>query len=209
MAAIVNRTHIDMAGTRHPTSPMERLDGNGVYDDYDDYEYDYENAYDELDESGASFDLNHLHHHSTLLRQKAVNMLSLNPRRLLFLQGSEYLRARDLVDAAAAQYDLNGEEYCDLMRKESYWGGGPEIVALCNVLRRPIHVYELTNDDDPTMDYHHEQREVQIDEDTSIQPVDPKHKQNSKHDPQQFRLRRMACFGSPNIVIYNFKILLT
>lgn len=40
-------------------------------------------------------------------------------------------------------------------------GGGPEIVALCNVLRRPIHVYELHA-----------------------------HK-------KQFKLRRMACFGSP------------
>ena len=29
------------------------------------------------------------------------------------------------------------------MRQDSYWGGGPEIVALCNVLERPIHVYEL------------------------------------------------------------------
>lgn len=82
---------------------------------------------------------------STRLRQKAVDCLERNPRRLLFLQGNEYLRARDLVDAAAAQYELTGERYCELMRQESYWGGGPEIVALCNVLRRPIHVYELTS----------------------------------------------------------------
>ena len=50
-------------------------------------------------------------------------------RKLLFLQGNEYLKARDLVQAAAAQYGLSGSEYCDLMRRDSYWGGGPEIVV--------------------------------------------------------------------------------
>ena len=41
------------------------------------------------------------------------------------------------------------------MRKPSEWGGGPEIVVLANVLRRPIHVYELqacTADDDDKVD---------------------------------------------------------
>jgi hypothetical protein len=75
------------------------------------------------------------------LRKRAVD--GLLSRKLLFLQGHEYLRAKDLVEAAANQYGLSGERYCDLMRQDSYWGGGPEIVALCNVLRRPIHVYEL------------------------------------------------------------------
>ena len=50
-------------------------------------------------------------------------------RKLLFLQGNEYLKARDLVQAAAAQYGLSGSEYCDLMGRDSYWGGGPEIVV--------------------------------------------------------------------------------
>jgi len=76
------------------------------------------------------------------LRQRAVDCL-LSRKKLLFLQGHEYLRAKDLVEAAASQYGLSGERYCELMRQDSYWGGGPEIVALCNVLRRPIHVYEL------------------------------------------------------------------
>ena len=42
--------------------------------------------------------------------------------RRLFLQGDEYLEASELLSAAAAQFDLTGEEYCDLMRQESYWG---------------------------------------------------------------------------------------
>eukprot|EP00957_Ditylum_brightwellii_P172941 13166403-Ditylum_brightwellii.AAC.1 len=73
-----------------------------------------------------------LRRNSALLRQSAVECLSHNPWRLLFLQGNEYLCARDLVKAAAAQYKLTGEKYCNLMKRESYWGGGPEIVALCN-----------------------------------------------------------------------------
>lgn len=115
-------------------------------------------------ERGADFsfdDLEELRKCSRLLRQQAVDYLQQKPRRLLFLQGKEYLRAKDLVDAAAGQYGCTGDEYCETMRQESYWGGGPEIVALCNLLKRPIHVYEL-----------------------------------SQHK-KEFRLRRMACFGSP------------
>jgi OTU-like cysteine protease len=87
-----------------------------------------------------------LYHNSAILRQQAVDCLE-QKRKLLFLQGQEYLRAQDLVDAAASQFDISGPEYCRLMRQDSYWGGGPEIVALCNVLQRPIHVYELFVDD--------------------------------------------------------------
>eukprot|EP00978_Attheya_sp_CCMP212_P026812 scaffold88888_cov55-Attheya_sp.AAC.2 len=146
---------------------------------------------------------------SALLRQQAVDCLSQNPKRWLFLQGHEYLRARDLVDAAASQYDMTGERYCELMRKDSYWGGGPEIVALCNVLKRPIHVYELAS--------HHpdnEQRDVdeKKKEDESVasggessssspSPGRSNSKRVSRFTKQaaapQFRLRRMACFGSP------------
>ena len=86
---------------------------------------------------------------SRMLRAAAVDCLSSSSRRRLFLQGGEYLRAGELVEAAAAQYELTGEEYCEQMRRDSYWGGGPEIVALCNVLRRPIHVYELCSDVPP------------------------------------------------------------
>jgi len=115
-------------------------------------------------EKGADFsfeNLEELRQCSRLLRQHAVDYLQQKPRRLLFLQGKESLRSKDLVDAAAGQYGCTGDEYCETMRQESYWGGGPEIVALCNLLKRPIHVYELSS-----------------------------HKKD-------FRLRRMACFGSP------------
>lgn len=101
-------------------------------------------------ENGTHFcfdNLRQLQKTSTSLREKAVDFLTTNPKRMLFLQGKEYLRAKDLVEAAASQYAVSGQEYCHTMRQNSYWGGGPEIVALCNLLQRPIHVYELTSRD--------------------------------------------------------------
>jgi len=199
-------------------------------------------------------DIRHLYRHSRYLREAAVDVLSNNPRRLLFLQGNEYLRARDLVNAAAAQYDLTGEEYCDLMRKESYWGGGPEIVALCNFLKRPIHVYELSgngavhddNDDESSVNsnenYNDDDGEIvhamevdgsrdqndslddgqegsdsknnvhkkRLGSTTTSSSISKKKKQRKNYlrgcdgvvddiieTNHQFRLRRMACFGSP------------
>lgn len=119
-----------------------------------------------------------LRSNSALLRAQAVDCLSRNPRRVLFLQGSEYLRASDLVSAAAAQYDLSGDEYCAQMRQDSRWGGGPEIVALCNVLKRPIHVYELTT--------------------ATTDEIDGDGASGKKAAPRpHFKLRRMVCFGSP------------
>jgi hypothetical protein len=86
-----------------------------------------------------------LYQNSAKLREQAVDCLE-QSRKLLFLQGHEHLKAQELVQAAAAQYGISGSDYCRLMRQDSYWGGGPEIVALCNVLQRPIHVYELANE---------------------------------------------------------------
>lgn len=112
--------------------------------------------------------LEDLHAHSQTLRQRAVACLRQQPRRRLFLQGRETLPSGELVQAAAQQYGLSSEEYCQAMEQDCVWGGGPEIVALSNLLRRPIHVYELAaagaGDDD---------------------------------DSSSFVLRRMACFGSP------------
>eukprot|EP00586_Coscinodiscus_wailesii_P015634 CAMPEP_0172495516 /NCGR_PEP_ID=MMETSP1066-20121228/71438_1 /TAXON_ID=671091 /ORGANISM="Coscinodiscus wailesii, Strain CCMP2513" /LENGTH=205 /DNA_ID=CAMNT_0013267245 /DNA_START=528 /DNA_END=1145 /DNA_ORIENTATION=+ len=116
---------------------------------------------------------------SARLRQAAVDCLSRRPRRVLFLQGDEHLRASDLVEAAASQYNITGEKYCDLMRRESYWGGGPEIVALSNVLRRPIYVYELMT----SKNGNSAESEGIIAEKIRLN--------------RGFCLRRMACFGSP------------
>lgn len=128
-----------------------------------------------------------LYQNSARLRQLAVDCLE-EQRKLLFLQGHEYLKAADLVEAAAAQYGISGEEYCDLMRQESYWGGGPEIVALCNVLQRPIHVYELHVPEDENNDGTRKHKGKKFFYNRGCGPGSPS---------SSFVLRRMACFGSP------------
>lgn len=92
--------------------------------------------------STGGCNLDDLYSQSQLLRRKAVACLQQTHRRL-FLQGRETLRVHELVQAAAQQYGLEPEEYVMHMQQDSVWGGGPEIVALCNILQRPIHVYEL------------------------------------------------------------------
>lgn len=111
----------------------------------------------------------------------------------LFIQGTESMKTSDLLFTAASQYGITSEEYCDLMEQDSYWGGGPEIVALCNVLKRPINVYELVpygkvmdKDRDDTRAT--SQYTIRV----------PDYLIN-----KQFCLRRMATFGSPK---YNSKM---
>lgn len=87
-------------------------------------------------------DMKELFAFSNSLRQMAVKCLA-DDKRKLFVQGREWLTAKELSDIAAQQYGMTAKEYCEAMQDESTWGGGPEIVALSNVLRRPIHVYEL------------------------------------------------------------------
>ncbi|KAL7529118.1 hypothetical protein ACHAXR_002803 [Thalassiosira sp. AJA248-18] len=133
--------------------------------------------------------IGNLRHRSLELRNAAVDILHNAPnkgRRRLFLQGEEYLEARELLNAAAAQFDLMGEEYCELMRKESYWGGGPEIVALCNYLQRPIHIYCFL----PRYEL------ISAEEASNHHPSTSSNNNNIK-TCNQFTLRRMACFGSP------------
>ncbi|KAL7528439.1 hypothetical protein ACHAWF_002558, partial [Thalassiosira exigua] len=104
----------------------------------------------------------------------------------LFIQGYESMSTSQLLSTAASQYGISPEEYCDLMEQDSYWGGGPEIVALCNILRRPIHVYELV----ATSSKSDENSAAARDSYTKIQV--PDHLMS-----KQFCLRRMATFGSP------------
>lgn len=117
--------------------------------------------------------MDQLYSQSQQLRTQAVQCLRQSQRRL-FLQGRETLKANELVTAAAQQYGLTAQEYCASMEQECVWGGGPEIVALCNLLQRPIHVYEL-----------------------AVVPQQPSTTTDSNSQIQQFCLRRMACFGSP------------
>lgn len=88
----------------------------------------------------------HEHHEdSTELRRLSAELRGAAVARLggggkLFLQGSDSISPGALLAAAAAQYNITAAAYLEQMREGGVWGGGPEIVALANHLRRPIHV---------------------------------------------------------------------
>ena len=111
----------------------------------------------------------------------------------LFLQGSEFLRPEELLDLACSQYGLSGDEYCESMKNNGVWGGGPEIVALCNYLRRPIHVYELMALR-PQLSRRERSRIRKETDANNSKSNEDRQEESSK---LEFRLRRMALFGSP------------
>jgi OTU-like cysteine protease len=120
-------------------------------------------------------------------KQQYVQPPKKKKNHLLYLQGREFLRTSELVQAASQQYGITPEEYCSSMEQESVWGGGPEIVALCNVLKRPIHVYELATTTTRTTN----------DETESDDTNEYYGGEGAGGGKKIFVLRRMACFGSP------------
>ncbi|CEM10744.1 unnamed protein product [Vitrella brassicaformis CCMP3155] len=84
--------------------------------------------------------LRHIHHTGHLRRhhKSAANelLLCVDASRDLWVTNSE------LLAAAASYHNTTCDVYCDDMRRHFTWGGGPEIVAIANLLGRPILVYE-------------------------------------------------------------------
>ena len=64
-------------------------------------------------------------------------------KRGLYLEMGQRIQPQSLLKSVAQNYETSCELYCVRMRREGIWGGGPEIVALSNALKQPIHVYEL------------------------------------------------------------------
>ena len=83
-----------------------------------------------------------MHEFSLRLRKLAVNILQRN--QSLVLEHGEAIDTCTLLDMVADHYNMTSTEYCEQMFDPSTWGGGPEIVALSNHFRCPIHVYQLT-----------------------------------------------------------------
>jgi hypothetical protein len=61
----------------------------------------------------------------------------------LFIENGEATTSSELLRIVSEHYNMTEREYCDQMLLSNSWGGGPEIVALCNHLQRPVHVYDL------------------------------------------------------------------
>mmetsp|Transcript_22688 Transcript_22688/g.22891 ORF Transcript_22688/g.22891 Transcript_22688/m.22891 type:complete len:339 (+) Transcript_22688:197-1213(+) len=79
---------------------------------------------------------------SSYLREIAVETL-MKGNQTLILEDGENTTSNDLLKIVADHYNLSPAAYCQQMRHSRTWGGGPEIVAICNFLERPIYVYEL------------------------------------------------------------------
>lgn len=79
---------------------------------------------------------------SNTLRQLAVEMLKTN--QTFYVENNETITSTDLLAYASEYSNTTVKEYIDKMTRTTEWGGGPEIVALCNHFKCPIHVYELS-----------------------------------------------------------------
>jgi hypothetical protein len=61
----------------------------------------------------------------------------------LHLENQEKMSSKELLELVGDFYQISPQEYCSQMLDPKTWGGGPEIVALCNHFQCPIHVYQL------------------------------------------------------------------
>lgn len=75
------------------------------------------------------------------LRNLAVDLLSQN--RTFYAEDNAKIAAGEMLAFVSQHHNISPEEYCRLMRKPATWGGGPEIVALCNHFQCPVYVYSL------------------------------------------------------------------
>ena len=88
---------------------------------------------------------------SSKLRELAVQLLR-KENELLFIENGEMTTSAQLVEVVSSHYNMSPKQYCNEMEKAETWGGGPEIVVLCNYLKRPIHVYMLAERLDTKLD---------------------------------------------------------
>lgn len=84
-------------------------------------------------------------------RHVVAQVLS-SPEGNLFIEAQRFVRAKDLLIASSQKEKITPEEYVRRLRLEGVvgglYGGGPELTVLSNVLRRPISIYELSNQND-------------------------------------------------------------
>lgn len=84
-------------------------------------------------------------------RDVVAQILS-SPHGHLHVAGRRIVRVRDLLKNAANNENVTMERYIEMLRDGSLQGGGPELTVLSNVLRRPISIYELDENENPIQD---------------------------------------------------------
>mmetsp|Transcript_22724 Transcript_22724/g.65494 ORF Transcript_22724/g.65494 Transcript_22724/m.65494 type:complete len:270 (+) Transcript_22724:92-901(+) len=69
----------------------------------------------------------------------------------LYIEGKRLVTAQKLLNSASTDLGLEPDEYLRQLRlpgaEGGLYGGGPEITVLSNVLRRPITIYELHDEE--------------------------------------------------------------
>jgi hypothetical protein len=76
------------------------------------------------------------------LRTLAVDTLERAINRTFYEEGDKTISVAGFVAEVAEQFNRTSEEYITWMRRKSVWGGGPEILALVDAMKRPIHVFQ-------------------------------------------------------------------
>jgi hypothetical protein len=228
LSYLINRTHYDLSTTGPITTNVNDDDNDDNNDDI----ISGGSRNHRQQQAGRTKrrrrkyqpNIDDLYIHSQLLRDQCVQFLRNKPYSKLYLQGYESIKCYELINAAAQQYNISTTEYCQIMSEDSVWGGGPEIVVLCNILQRPIHVYELissttvsspsnninNNNNNNNHEYYDETNKIQQHSTSSKMSTSNgwtssllshhhQYQQHQQQHPQQptFVLRRMACFGSP------------
>lgn len=64
----------------------------------------------------------------------------------LYIEGKRKVAARELLKDASLKEGCSEADYLRRLRQiqgPALWGGGPELVCLANILRRPIEVFEM------------------------------------------------------------------
>lgn len=78
---------------------------------------------------------------SRRLRKSAVETLLSNVT--LPLANDESISSQKLLELTAQEYNISPSQYCQLMLRSSTWGGGPEILAISQLLNRSINIFEV------------------------------------------------------------------
>lgn len=80
-------------------------------------------------------------------RNVVANILE-SPSGNLVVENKRLVSTTSLLNSAAKQEGVSPQEYLEMLRNGTLYGGGPELTVLSNILRRPISIYELENDND-------------------------------------------------------------
>ena len=109
----------------------------------------------------------------------------------LYIEGKRLVTAQKLLKSASRDLGLEPDEYLRKLRlpgsEGGLYGGGPELTVLSNVLRRPITIYEL-----------HEEEIERVASDTSAETPGAYEQKISSMPaplPLECRIKRVGVFG--------------